>query len=245
MNKSKLKTIYNKSFTYVLPMLGKALNINPSDVCACYIGDSYTNDFAGHILLIFHDEFLKQNKDSILKNELFKDTYKHIEHEKQIFVFKVPDEHKDDFQKYIDGQYSKLKKSYKLEILSFHDVAKNSAVFHVLTRNETLRRRLQNKLNVSIGEDLELSSKPDIQFEYYSITHFTKPSRKMSENAVKRVAKTNDTGKLSRVVGVNSDGTLIHLVNNREIVGLRINKSQMKTYNFYKIILFKTKPLRK
>lgn len=67
----------------------------------------------------------------------------------------------------------------------------------------------------------------------------------MSENAVKRVAKTDDNGKLSRVVGVNSDGTLIHLVNNREIVGLRINKSQMKTYNFYKIILFKTKPLRK
>jgi len=245
MKKSNLKTIYNKSFTYVLPMLGKALNINPSDVSACYIGDSYTNDFAGHILLIFHDEFLKQNKDSLMKNDLFKDTYMHIEHEKQIFVFRVPDEHKDDFQKYLDGRYSRLKNSYKLEILTFHDVAKNSSVFHVLTRNKTLRRRLQNKLNVSIGEDLELCSKPDIQFEYYSINHFIKPSRTMSLNAVKRVAKTNDTGKLSRVVGVNSDGTLIHLVNNREIVGLRANHNHLKTYDFNKIILFKTKPLRK
>ena len=245
MQNTKNKTIYNKSFTYVLPMLGKYLNINPSDVSACYIGDSYTSDFNGHILLIFHDEFLKQNKDSLLKNELFKDTYLHIEHEKQIFVFRVPDEHKDDFQKYLDGRYSRLKKSYKLEILTFHDVAKNSAVFHVLTRNETLRRRLQNKLKVSIGEDLELSSKPDIQYEYYSINHFNKPSRKMSVNAVKRVAKTNDNQKLSKVIGVNSDGTLIHLINNREIVGLRANHNQLKSYDFNKIILFKTKQLKK
>ena len=64
----------------------KYLKINPSDVSACYLGDSYTSDFNGHILLIFHDEFLKQNKDSLLKNELFKDTYLHIEPEKQIFV---------------------------------------------------------------------------------------------------------------------------------------------------------------
>ena len=57
MRKTNNKTIYNKSFTYVLPMLGKYLNITPSDVSACYIGDSYTSDFNGHILLIFHDEF--------------------------------------------------------------------------------------------------------------------------------------------------------------------------------------------
>ena len=81
MRKTNNKTIYNKSFTYVLPMLGKYLNITPSDVSACYIGDSYTSDFNGHILLIFHDEFLTQNKDAILKNKLFKDTYIHIEYE--------------------------------------------------------------------------------------------------------------------------------------------------------------------
>jgi len=236
-------------------MLGKCLNITPSDVSACYIGDSYTSDFNGHILLIFHDEFLTQNKDAILKNKLIKDTYIHIEHEKQIFVFDVPDNYKADFQKYIVGKYSTFSNNYKKEIITFHNVAKNSNVFHVLTKHQTLRNKLEKKLKVTLSDDQELSSNPDLNFEHFSITHFTKPSKKMSVNAVKRVTKSQyepelsklagseHERELSKVVGVNSDGTLIHLKNNREIVGLRINKSQIKTYNFYKIILFKTKPL--
>ena len=240
MNNTKFKTIYNKSFTYVLPMLGDLLKIKPSDVSACYIGDCKRPEFDSHILVLFQSEFLYKNKDVIAGHGLFVESYIG-EGNKEIFVFKVPQAHKDNFQKYKDGMYSRLTGAYKVELLTFHNVAKNSSVFHVLTRNKALRNTLQKELNVNIKEDQELSSKPDLYFEYFSISHFTKPSKKMSVNAVKRVSNSGDNYTLSKVVGVNSDGTLIHLVNNKEIIGLKVTQKHIKNFDFNSIILFKTK----
>jgi hypothetical protein len=169
----------------------------------------------------------------------------HIEHNKQIFVYSVPVLHKDNFQKYKDGMYSRLTGAYKIELLNFHNIEKNSSVFHVLTRNKALRNTLQKELNVDIKEDQELSSKPDLDFEYFSMSHFTKPSKKMSTNSLKRVSNSEDNNIPSKVVGVNSDGTLIHLVDDREIVGLKVTPQHINNFDFNRIILFKTKPLKK
>lgn len=230
----------------MLPMLGDCLGIKPQDVCACYIGDSYTSDFNGHILLIFHDGFLNQNKDSIINNELFIDSYIHIEYEKQIFVFDVPINHKDGFKKYLDGKYSTFPEDYKLEILAFHNIIDRTCkVFQVLYKDNELRSKLQKQLKVCLQDDQELSSKPDLNFEYFSITHFIETSKKLSLNSVEGGSNNHLDQGLSKVIGVNSDGTLIHLINNREIVGLRAKHNNLKSYDFNKIILFKTKPLKK
>ena len=119
MNNTKFKTIYNKSFTYVLPMLGDLLKIKASDVSACYIGDCKRPEFDSHIFVLFQSEFLYKNKDVIVGHGLFVESYIG-EGNKEIFVFKVPQVHKDNFQKYKDGMYSRLTGAYKIELLTFH-----------------------------------------------------------------------------------------------------------------------------
>lgn len=242
MDKSKFKTIYNKSFTYILPILGELLKIELSDVSACYIGDGKRPEFDAKILLIFQSKFLLKNRGEAIGHELFVDTYIGAGN-KEVFVFKVPESDTKNLVKFIDGKYSEFDDAHKKRILAFHQLDNDSRVNQVLTKHLALKKQLEDALKVVIPENQELSSKPDMLNESYSLLHFTHTQNYFKKGSSRCITVKKKEALFSKSLAVNPDGKLIHLVSKREVVGLRARHQRLKGFDFKRIIFFKTKPL--
>ena len=85
-----------------------------------------------------------------------------------MFVFDVPKKHIRNYKKFINGQYSKLSRSYKLDILEFHDADIEDEIGQILFQSKKRRRAMENRLNVYLPSNSELLSIIDIEKETYN-----------------------------------------------------------------------------
>ena len=75
--------------------------------------------------------------------------------------FKVPEGCENDFQKFCEGKYSQMSHSYKLKVLTFHGLTKDTLIGKVLFKSEDRKKQLELDLGSSIPDDVELYDKPD------------------------------------------------------------------------------------
>ena len=75
-----------------------------------------------------------------------------------MFVFDIPKSQKDDYNKFLRGEYSQLGHQYKMDILSFHGLAPHSEVGQILFKDPQRRENLSFKLGVKLNSDAELLS---------------------------------------------------------------------------------------
>jgi hypothetical protein len=145
----------NKSFSYVLPMLGGTF-LEYQDLKGCYI---------------FHDDYpeLKDNiflwvekKSENLIERLTKHPefihFDNIDDENNLLYFNVPVKYLEDFKMFKDSKYSKLSNDYKKDIVTFWDSRNIPNIIDVLYRKETAYLRLEKQYDIEIPRDIEASS---------------------------------------------------------------------------------------
>ena len=149
----------NKSSLFILPMLGgnRRLFLYDKSLLNCFIGFGSRQDcivlfyrWSSDPLFARFEKALQKFRSFVLVHN--PDPY-HI-----IFVFKVPQEYKEDFQKFKQGKYSRMGDLYKLKILDFHNMDIEGVLAQILFRSEIRRKSLQEKLDVEISTESELLS---------------------------------------------------------------------------------------
>lgn len=161
----------NKSFTYLLPLIGEK-GSQYTNVSGCFYGDKDHPEHEGKILLLYrlHKDWSDNLVDWVESNPFFVEKY-HVDWRYWMFVFDIPEGMEWNYECFINGKYSFMDDDYKRHILSFHGDVNTmdiTAVRNVLYRAEEAYERLEEMLDVVIPREQEVSSVPDDQFELFS-----------------------------------------------------------------------------
>lgn len=172
--------IRNKTFIYLFPMLEDRINYT-KNLLGCYIGDLDYPQYNKHILLRY--KFSGNVKDAYLKFEEeienceLLETFYDIKDDKKdtvMFVFKIPEEYKDDYDTFIKSEYSKLSEDYKKKIIDFHTKKsfqknpKNKTILEgILYKTKLGKQKLETKIGQPVTPNMEFASAWDIEKEIF------------------------------------------------------------------------------
>lgn len=183
---------YNKSKTYLLPLLSELLSLRIDYMD--FLKNTYVNfDMEGYdgCIGILHDfsfknpEFTKY-ENQLTSNELFVDL---VDIDNQVlYIFRMPEEYMHEYEQFRIGKYSRFGTDAKELILSFWGEVyseKVSAVSFLLTLKQVLfkDKRLKQKLEkdlsskgcpIVLDDDAELSSIMDEVSETFEIKEYKK-----------------------------------------------------------------------
>jgi hypothetical protein len=148
-----------KSSTFLFPML-------PGDRKAFFWDRLFMNCFIATeedsycIALLYKwsgDPMFIQFEKTLSEFPNFRKTYD-PDTQTVMFVFDIPKEHEEDYNKFLKGHYSELSHPYKQDILKFHGLTKNSEIGQILFKDPKRRERLSFKLGVKLSRNAELLS---------------------------------------------------------------------------------------
>jgi hypothetical protein len=75
-----------------------------------------------------------------------------------LFVFDIPKRYKRNYKLFKEGKYSKFSKTYKIEILDFHDLEIDNEVGQILFQSPKRKKIMEDKLGTILEDDSELLS---------------------------------------------------------------------------------------
>jgi hypothetical protein len=148
-----------KSSMFVLPMLGgtRRLFMYDSLFVNCFIGtEKHRNKivlvyrFSGDTLFLKFEKALRQFRG-------FVDCYDPSPYFVS-FVFKVPEQHKENYVHFLNGRYSELAPDYKDKLLDFHGFDIDGELAQILYKAPKRRTRLEDTLDITLDDDAELYS---------------------------------------------------------------------------------------
>ena len=128
-----------------------------------YFVNTFLSEDHNRLILLyrfFNTDNYKEFEFSLTKNPLFCRLIEY-DHQHTAVEFMIPDEQKDDIQKFIEGSYSQMSSSYKASILSFHGLKNDALIGKVLFKSDDRRKQLEFDLGTVIPSDVELYDKPD------------------------------------------------------------------------------------
>lgn len=142
---------YNKSFTYVLPMLDWWNNdflIN-GQLRGVFIGDRTHDILNNHIFLLYRysaDRWFVGYEEELKDCDYY---VTHYEPDKRhtMFVYDVPQYHQSDYDMFKLSKYSKLTEDYKKQIVEFHGKDKCRKVIAVMYKHESMFLEWEKQLN--------------------------------------------------------------------------------------------------
>lgn len=181
----------NRSFTYILPMLGDKItdfylskSSPKSQFRNCFVGDKEKPEMENKILLLYRfagtPEYLKF-EESLKQHKQFDSMYEPDRYH-TMYVFNVPEEYLAEYKDFILGKYSKFKKSYKDKIQKFHNLLDNDHVMNVLYKREQAYRFVEDLYGIAhIPRHQEASSIPNMDDEMYSDIYRIVDSMKENE----------------------------------------------------------------
>ncbi len=163
------------SSTFVLPFLGvdrkwfmwNSLFVN------CFIGTT-AEDTKKVIALLYRfsgiPEFLKFESAMCAFRSFVKrydpDPY-HV-----MFVFNVPESATKSYEHFVNGKYSEIDDIWKLKILEFHGFDIDGMTGKILFQTDSLRREIEDRLDVELPENAELHSVPNLEFEVFNPDYY-------------------------------------------------------------------------
>tara|TARA_R110000822_G_scaffold73853_13_gene177631 strand:+ start:4180 stop:4752 length:573 start_codon:yes stop_codon:yes gene_type:complete len=178
---SKLR--YNKSKTYLLPLLSELVEFDKKffdNLVNVYIYDDlgkYQN-----CLYILHDFSFRNPEftayeNRITRNEYFVDS---IDINNQVlYIFKFPAEYMHEYNKFIEGKYSQFGVDAKELILEFYTNIfqgnLNAVNFllklkQILFKDIKLKKQIEHKLGVTLSDDAELTDVIEQGSETFSLS---------------------------------------------------------------------------
>lgn len=177
---------YNKSKTYLLPLLSEQVNLDiryAKDLINTYIFDNNNKYkdciFILHRVTISSKEFtLYENK--LLNSDLFIDLID-IDSQHSVYIFKFPEDYLYEYNKFKQGKYSEFGEDAKDLILSYWtSIHRNniSAVNfllklkQILHKDDKLRLQMQKDLKVNIPKDAELTDVMEKEYETINLSEY-------------------------------------------------------------------------
>jgi len=164
---------FNISTRFILPLLGgnRETFLYNKYLMNCYLGDKTNTTYESKNPRLFlqyrffpYQEYL-QFEETITKSKRYIGKYDRDE-KTVIFVMELPNSLYDDFKFIINGQYSKLSKNSKNQILNFHNLTVDSLTAKALYKHPSMRKQLELDLGEKISEESELYEKPDVKDEF-------------------------------------------------------------------------------
>lgn len=180
------KVRYNKSKTYLLPLLAEAIDIDTrffNNLYNTYIYD--VNEKYENCLFILHDFSFKNPEftayeHKLVDNPLFVDLID-IDN-KVLYIFKFPEEYLPEYRLFKQGKYSKFGEDAKKVIMNFfgniyqgnlNAVKFLLALKQILYQDKKLRQRLEEDLKVTLPIDAELTDIASTEQETFEVTNIT------------------------------------------------------------------------
>lgn len=185
----KKKSKFNKSKTYLLPLISDYIGINSKYLP--YLKNTYLNcnkDEYKNCFFILHD-FNFKDKDftayehELMNNNLFIEA--HDINNQVLYVFKFPEDHLEDYKAFTRSEYSKISEGSKHKIMDYWDKSygKNPNALKVLTKvknilykENKLKNELEVQLGVTINEEAELGEFIDINKETFEFEKLSNES---------------------------------------------------------------------
>ena len=172
----------NKSQVFIAPFIGKISNDFKSKVLPtcqfrnCFIGDK-TQGIENRVLLLyrFHANPIYLEFETKLESHpLFEKRYE-VDKQHTMFVFNLPEDSQEDYNKLIKGEYSKISEKFKAHILAFHGLKQESNTGGVLYKTGTKKDSIEATINsglpkyqwTKIPDDVELEEAFNEAIEYF------------------------------------------------------------------------------
>ena len=157
-----------KASTFLMPMLGghRDLYFWNTLFVNCFIATEDDTDCIAILYRWSSDPLYIKFEKALTKFRNFKRRYDPTPNY-VMFVFDIPKKHMRNYKKFINGGYSQFSKSYKSDLLDFHDKDIHDELGQVLFRGDRRRRALEKKLGTELPENSEVLSIIDIKQETY------------------------------------------------------------------------------
>ena|SRR4030042_52060 len=178
------KPRYNKSKTYLLPLLAEVIDIDARFFN--HLHNTFIYDIDGKYkdcLLILHDFSFRNPEFTAYEHRLTNNPYfvelKDIEN-KVLYVFKFPEEYMEEYNHFKNGKYSKFGKDAKDTIINFfgniYAGNLNAVNFlllikQILYKEQKLKEKIEKELNVTLSDDAELTDIAESVNETFDITN--------------------------------------------------------------------------
>lgn len=157
-----------KSSLFLLPMLPghKSVYLTTKQLINCFMSTP-DNDRCISLLYRFHgsrefvllESHLTSNPDLLKVDDVSKSSV--------LYTFRIPEKYLNDYDRFLNGQYSQFSDAYKDRILKFHESGPMSVIGQILYKSNDRRKALEEKLETVLPEDAEVFSVPDIAKETY------------------------------------------------------------------------------
>ena len=181
------KIRYNKSKTYLLPLLSELVQFEPmyfSNLENTYIYDDL-DKYKNCIYLLHKTNFTNPQftsyENKLLNNEYFADLID-VSQDTSLYIFNFPEEYLHEYNMFIEGKYSRFGEDAKNLILSFWgEIYQNNInavnfllkVKQILFKDDKLRRQLEQEIGISISPEAELTDKVDKKDETFLLSSYT------------------------------------------------------------------------
>lgn len=154
----------NRSIIYFFPMLGLSMGYPKSTfkdnmLKGVFIKNDDYPDLQERLFLWFKeiaDRRFMLFEQSLTRVPVFDFSYKPDRNHK-IFVFKIPQEYKREYDELIKSRYSKVSENYKKAIVKFneYDVKRGigTNIVNILNKDESQYKLIENKINEGLPEE--------------------------------------------------------------------------------------------
>ena len=185
MSLDEIKNIKTKTVAYLLPLIanknGKLADFKDSEhfpKCNFVNAFRYCEEFPDldtHIFVVYKFSPHPQFEELLNKFKRYSSFHSIIDNDKFsiIIVFEILNLSKKSLELFDKGAYSKFRAEDKKQILDFYSVTSSDKFgpAGVLYKKEWRRLEIENKIDMKLPEDAELSSIPDLEQETYYLKY--------------------------------------------------------------------------
>lgn len=168
----------NKSCFFVLPLLGKPM-WRYVDFMNCYLGDVINKpEIIQQKIFIQLRDYDSKALDSVYFNQFYQ-----LEDNTYMFVYDIPMQYKEDYDKFCEGKYSEMSEDAKLLICQCSGVKPimESTVYKVLYKTADQKQKIEDLIGQKLPLSAEVYSVPNIDKEMYSYFSIKKKSRELEK----------------------------------------------------------------
>lgn len=145
----------NKSYTYLLPMVGDEALEMLEFVTNTYIKDVNDASYRRRLYLKCLDDksdSYNRFEEEVTWSPYYEGRYA-ITNEYTMIIFNVPNVHYDDYDKIVAGKYSKVREDCKQMILNYHDISEYSYVYGALYKKEYAYKLAESFMNKGLPKE--------------------------------------------------------------------------------------------
>jgi hypothetical protein len=161
----------NKAEKYILPMLGNIYSeiIKEGYYINTFIGDS-TKNINDKILLLYKfngNSFYLNFEKTLYNNKDYFESYSPNKYY-TMFVFNVPEKHKENYKLFKQGKYSEFSEDYKKHIIKFHNLSNSDTIVDIIYKREKARLKLELDYNIIVPKNQEYESIYNNNFDIFN-----------------------------------------------------------------------------